>query len=55
MATATSSSAKNLFNDSKNRLAHRIGVNINNTGEKSMVQNWESEFGFLEIEPMEGK
>lgn len=32
MASASSSSAKHLFNDSKKRLADRIGVNVNNIG-----------------------
>lgn len=31
MASATSTSAKNLFADSKRRLADRVGVNINNS------------------------
>lgn len=32
MASASSTSAKNLFVDSKNRLAERVQVNINNMG-----------------------
>lgn len=32
MASASSTSAKNLFNDSKRRLAERVQVNVNNIG-----------------------
>ncbi|XP_053639962.2 BLOC-1-related complex subunit 7 isoform X2 [Cherax quadricarinatus] len=32
MASASSTSAKNLFVDSKNRLAERVQVNVNNMG-----------------------
>ncbi|XP_037951816.1 uncharacterized protein LOC119683240 [Teleopsis dalmanni] len=32
MASASSSSARHLFNDSKQRLCDRVGVNVNNLG-----------------------
>jgi len=37
MASATSSSARHLFDDSKKRLCARVGVNVNNLGEFLMV------------------